>query len=99
MNIEPKAILRKLQDFGRKNQRYASFIFFIAVLILYSFLVYQISRLALSEPSEAAVTEQIQNTGRIKVDEQSLQKIQQLQDQNVQVQSLFESARDNPFQD
>ena len=98
-DIDKRRLLKKIKEVFRKNRSYASFVFFICILLIYTFLVYQISQLTLSEPSEAEVTQQVQSAGRIRIDQQSLDKIQQLQDQNVQVQSLFESARDNPFKD
>ena len=99
LDLNVRSLKKKLADFFKKNRSYASFIFFVGILLIYTFLVYQISKLTLSEPSEAEVTQQIQNTGRVRVDQQSIDKIQQLQDQNIEVQSLFESARDNPFKD
>lgn len=99
LDLDKNSLQKKFKDFFKKNRGYASFIFFVGILLVYTFLVYRISQLTLSEPSEAEVTQQVQSTGRIRIDQQSIDKIQQLQDQNIQVQSLFESARDNPFKD
>jgi hypothetical protein len=97
MNIE-------LQDLGSKIQpvlvflkRYIKFIFFIGTLLAAAFLVYRINQLSNIEPSEEAITEKLQTVQRPKVDPDVLQKIQQLQGQNLQVQSLFDQARNNPF--
>jgi hypothetical protein len=81
-----------------KLQRSASFIFILVVLCVYGFLIFKISTLLQAEPSEAAISEQ-STVKRLKIDQNSINKIKELEDQNVGVQSLFESARDNPFQD
>jgi hypothetical protein len=81
-----------------KLQRSASFIFILVVLCVYGFLIFKISTLLQAEPSEDAISEQ-STVKRLKIDQNSINKIKELEDQNVGVQSLFESARDNPFQD
>lgn len=82
----------------QKLRRSASFIFILTILFIYGFLIFRISTLMQAEPSEEAISEQ-STVKRLKIDQNSLEKIKQLEDQNVGVQSLFESARDNPFQD
>jgi hypothetical protein len=67
--------------------------------LLYGFLVFQIGTLASKEPDESSVTEQLNAVKRLKIDQATIDKINQLQDQNVTVQSIFKDARDNPFQD
>ncbi len=99
MKLDTKILIKKAKDLLAKYKKYSGFVFIVIILGLYSFLVFQISRLTLADPAPSAVDQQVQNTGRIKIDQESINKIQQLEDQSVQVQSLFESARDNPFQD
>ena len=73
-------------------------IIFIAILVgMYGFLVLRINHFATTEPTDDAVTEKLQSAQRPKIDQSVVDKIQQLQDQNIQVQSLFEQARQNPF--
>lgn len=78
--------------------RYAGFCFIILITLLYCFFVIRINSLAKAEPSDQDV-QQTSSTKRLKIDQDAVDKIQQLEDQNVRVQSLFEEARDNPFQD
>ena len=99
MKLELKIIPKKAREILRKYKKYASFVFIIAILGLYTFLVFQISKLTLADPTNTAVEQKVQSAGRIRIDQDSINKIQQLEDQSVNVQSLFESARDNPFQD
>ncbi len=99
MNLDLKQFVPILKKTVREFQRYAGFTFIISVLLIYSFLVFRISQLSSAEPSDDAIAEQSNTIKRLKVDENSLKKIEELKDQNIGVQSLFETARDNPFQE
>ncbi len=82
-----------------KLRRYTTVIFIVFILGIYSFLVFQIGTLSQVVPDETKVNEQLSRVKRLKIDQQSVDKIEQLEDQNVRVQSLFKEARDNPFLD
>lgn len=92
-------ILLGLRLTGRKLHRYSVVLFIVLVFGLYGLLVFRIGSLSQVEPEETAVTEQLGRVKRLKIDQDSVDKIQQLEDQNIGVQSLFKTARDNPFQD
>lgn len=97
-DIDVKEISNALQTSVKHLQRYVSFLFLISILGIYSFLVFQIGSLSQAEPSDEDIAQQ-NTVKRLKADPDSIEKIKQLEDQNVGVQSLFEAARDNPFQD
>lgn len=100
MNIPTaKSLLSYLRASARKLRRYTVLIFIIVVIGLYGFLVFQIGKLSQVEPEETAVSEQLGKVKRLKIDQESVDKIQKLEDENIGVQSLFKAARDNPFQD
>lgn len=96
-NLNLKANLKKLINFFRGLKRYEVFLFIIFFALLYGFLIFRINRLSSMEPSDDAVSEKLQTVKRPKIDQASIDKIQQLQDQNVEVKSLFDQARSNPF--
>lgn len=97
-NIEVKQIIKSLKLALQKLRRYAWFLFIVGTLLLYSFLVARISMLSDPKPDEQTVTEQMNTVKRLKIDQSSIDRIEQLKDQNIGVQALFEEARDNPFQ-
>jgi predicted negative regulator of RcsB-dependent stress response len=97
MNLEVKDITTKIVPAMLAAKKYLVFIFFIAVLLIYGYLVFHINTLASQQPNEDAVTERLKTVQRPKIDEDALNKIEQLEDQNIQVQTLFQQARDNPF--
>lgn len=98
-DISVEKIGGSLSKAFKKVKGYAGFLFLITVLLVYTFLVLRISILSDPKPDETAIAEQTNIAKRLKVDQDAINKILQLEDQNIGVQSLFEDARDNPFQD
>ncbi len=99
MKLDIKSIPKKATSILKKLSKYSVFIFVIFVLLAYGFIVVRIRTLASTEPSDDAVSEQLNTLSKPKIDKQTIDKIQKLQDSNVQVKALFDQARDNPFQD
>jgi len=97
MNIDLKDIGSKVQPVLAFLKRYITFLFFVGMLLVAVFLVYRINQFSNLQPSEDAVTEKLQTVQRPRLDQDVLQKIEQLESQNVEVQSLFDQARNNPF--
>ncbi len=87
----------KLSPLIRGARQYVVVIFVIVVSVLYAFLIVRTNQLAQSEPSDEAVTEKLKATPRPKIDQATANKLEQLEDQNVQVKTLFNNARSNPF--
>lgn len=83
----------------KRLHKYSTFAFIVTVLSLYSFLIFQIGNLSHKEPEDYEVTEQLNTVKRLKIDQDTIDKIEQLEDQNIGVQSLFKAARDDPFRD
>jgi predicted negative regulator of RcsB-dependent stress response len=80
---------------ARKN---APLIFVVFLLAVYGFLAWRITQLIQTEPSPSDVSAKLQ-TGVPKVDPTVIQKIEDLKDSNVNVQTIFDNARNNPFQE
>lgn len=97
MKINKDALITKLISYTSVLKRYRVFIFLLVFLGLYAFLIMRISQLTQTEPSAAALNEQQKTVQRLKIDQDSINKILKLEDQNVEVKSLFEQARNNPF--
>jgi hypothetical protein len=98
-NLDLKAIPTMFAGLIQKLRRYTVVIFIVVLVSIYSFLVFRINMLTSQEPTDDAVTEKLQTVKRPKIDQSAVDKIQQLQDNSVEVQSLFQHARDNPFQE
>lgn len=97
--LELKSITKKFKSAGKFIAKYSVFLVVILVLCAYSFIVWRIRTLANDEPDSDVVSERLDSLKRPKIDQSTIDKIQKLQDTNVQVKALFNQARDNPFQD
>ncbi len=96
-NLDLKTIPSKIMPLLLTIKRYLGFITVIIILCLYGFMVFYVNNLASSEPTDEQVAEKLKAVQRPRIDEAALKKINELQDQNIQVETLFEQARDNPF--
>ncbi|CAN5665746.1 hypothetical protein BH23PAT1_BH23PAT1_0830 [soil metagenome] len=96
-DIDIKTLASKLLSIIGVLRKYVVLIFILAFLSIYGFLVLRVNTLSSAEPDEDAITEKLSNVRKPNVDKATLEKIKQLQEQNVEVQTLFKQARDNPF--
>src|SRR4051812_32862156 len=97
IDLDLKTISKKAVAFSKKASRHTSFVALMLVLIAYILVVWQISKLATTEPSGDAET--AASTKIPKIDPNAIQQIQALEQNNTQVHSLFNQARNNPFQE
>jgi len=97
MNIDLKKVPTAIAPILAVCKRYLTFGFFVIVASLLGFLLFQVNSLTAQTPDEDLVTEKLQTVTRPRIDQATVNKIKQLEDQNLQVQSLFDEARNNPF--
>lgn len=97
MTKQKTSIREQIKPVVRFVNAYKKFMFVLLVLFAVIFLVFRINQYSSAEPSQAQIDEKLQTATRPKLDQAVLDRIQQLQDQNVQVQSLFDQTRNNPF--
>ena len=98
MNLELKPLLKKLQPFLNFLKKDSVGIFLTIVAIVFGFLIWKIGSLAGAEPSQDAIDEKLLTVVRPRIDKDSIDKINALQAQNVDIQSYFVD-RNNPFQE
>ena len=97
INLRSIKILPFLKKLYTKYRRHTVFFVLILVLLVYVFVVFSINRLANAEISpeqQSTVTNSIP-----KIDSKAIEQIQALENNSPQVHSLFEKARNNPFQE
>ena len=78
-------------------KRYSVVIFLVAICAVYGFLTYRINYLTQIEPSPEAIAEKLNTVPRPRIDQTAIDKLNQLEAENIEVQTLFLQARDNPF--
>lgn len=97
MKNDLKKIESRIKPGLRRVKQYTAIIYILLFFTLYSFLVLRIGALTAREPTDAEVSEQLKTVRRPKIDEEAAEKIQQLEEQNIDIKSLFNEARRNPF--
>ena len=101
-NINLKLDLKSLPDLLgsllHRAKRYTVILFLLLLLAVYGFVLMRISSLINAEPSAAAISAQAQTVAIPHINPNTIQQIQNLQSNSVNVQALFNQARTNPFQ-
>lgn len=87
---------RSLAEAVRKHIFVLCVVLFVA---LYGYLLLQINQLNNAQPSDSEISQSLSTVKRPRIDQNAADKMSQLEDQNIQVKSLFEQARNNPFQE
>lgn len=98
-NMNPHELLEKALESLQRTKRYAPLLFCLFFAIIYGFIVYRVQVLNSSEPSAADVATQSRTASVPHIDPVVLNQLQQLQDNSVSVQTLFNESRSNPFQE
>jgi hypothetical protein len=97
MILSTKQLTQGLNPLLRRSQQYISFGLCLLFLASYAFFIVRISRLVNSEPGPEVLSKKVQTAKRIKIDQYSVDKLLQLQDEDIEVKTLFQEARNNPF--
>lgn len=96
MNLDYKTLLAVIISKLEPLKRYRVALFAAFIIGLYGFLLLQTNAATQVEPSaaeQAAVTKRAPN-----VDPETVEQLEQLQDNSVSVKALFNEARSNPFE-
>lgn len=97
MKLDMKDLPAKIRSLLGGVGRFSAIIFILFFALIYGFLVQRLGTLTSREPDQSEVMEELNIVRRPKIDEEAVRKIEQLEAQNVEVQTLFEAARRNPF--
>lgn len=96
MNI--KTYTAKLIPVKQFIVRYAVLLFIVAVVAIFSFMTLGIAHFSDRAPTQLQIDEKKLSVKVVKLDEASINKIKELQNQNISIESLFDNGRANPFE-
>jgi len=97
-DLDLKNLKPALINFGKASGKYMGIMFFVLVALVYGFIILRINSLSNIQPSDSDVSAQSTKINTIpKVDPTVVQQLQSLKDNSVNVQALFEQARNTPF--
>lgn len=96
--LDKDAILQKLQYLFETAQKYSMTIFLTLIAVVYGFVFYQINSLNSRQPSQTQIDKYVRASHSPHVDKTVIKQLESLKDNSVNVQTLFDNSRDNPFQ-
>lgn len=99
MKEDVAKITKPLKPLAKRVWSYRISIFIIAFLGAYIFLLTQVGNFINSEPSQEVVKEKLGNVQRLEIDQDSVDRILELEQQDVDVRTLFRQARESPFKE
>lgn len=97
LSLSVNDVQKQLQPLLMKLRKYAAFIFVLAFLGMYIYMVQYIDNLIQDEPSQAAIDSKLRPVNRLKIDQKAVEQINELEAQSIEVKALFDQARQNPF--
>ncbi len=98
IKLKFQELTAKLIADSEKLRRYSLLSFIIFVSLIYGLLLFRINSLSGQQPTEAAINKQIKAAKIHQIDKSVVKQLESLQDNSVNVQTLFNQARSNPFQ-
>jgi hypothetical protein len=98
-NLDLKSLGSVVAKLSRKTIPYAGFAIFLVFAGAYAFLVLRISNLSNPPVDDSQVTAQVKASSIPHIDSQAVDQLQTLKDNSVNVQTLFQQSRTNPFQE
>lgn len=96
IHLNLKDLPAALATRGRRLLPYVPIIFFLVVAVVYGFLLYRIGNLSNAQPDQSEVSSEISQLSP-HIDQNAAKQLQSLEDHSVNVQTLFNQARNNPF--
>lgn len=98
-SIDAEKLTKQFHKLIVELRNHLTILFFLTLTAIYGFLVWRINVLSSAPPSQSDIATATQNVPKPKISEEVVRKLQGLQDNSVRVQSIFNEARQNPFQE
>jgi len=92
-----KGLPNRIRPFLKQLSAYSVPLFLLIVAVIYAFVLWQVNNLNNAQPSALQISEQNDPIRTAHVNPATVQQLNSLQDNSVNVQGLFEQARNNPF--
>ncbi len=98
-NITVKSPLPAILSKIRALRPYVNVFIFLLFAAVYGFIVWQINLLSNPTIDEGQILSEAKTSAGPRIDEETIKQLQTLNDNSVQVQTLFQQGRSNPFQE
>ncbi len=94
MNID--TLREQLRPISKRIAHFRILICITLVVIAYGFIILRINTLSNAQPNQSTIASQA-TSSEPHIDQATINKVKQLQDNSVNVQVLFNQSRQNPF--
>lgn len=98
-SIDTASLKKQLQGVTDLIHRYKSLLFFLVITSLYGYIIWRINALSTAPPSQGDISSTESTAKQPRIQQSTITRLQNLQDNSVRVQSIFNDARNNPFQE
>ena len=95
--MKPDKILAKLLIVRDYLYKYKVVIFVIILVAIFGFMTLRIAHFSNLDPTGLQIENTQNSLTNIKLDSNAVKKINELQSQNINIESLFNNDRSNPF--
>ncbi|HVX24347.1 MAG TPA: hypothetical protein VG992_03335 [Candidatus Saccharimonadales bacterium] len=95
--LSSQALLERSKELIASLGRYRLVLFVVLVAALYGLVLTRLNSLINTEPSDDAVTSQVQAARIPHIEPSVINQLQSLKNNSVSVQALFNQQRNNPF--
>lgn len=95
---KPKMDLSSLKALASKDRQYLWLILGLFFIVLYGYLLLKINGFNQAKPSPFQVSNDLKTTTLPAINQKMVNQFEQLKDNSVSVQSIFNNQRSNPFQ-
>jgi len=99
MKVSIKDLPNLALEYIERFRKYAVVLFVILVVVVYGFLVLRINSMQSAQPDSVSGNQKVTALATPRIDPKLITQLQQLQDNSVNVKTLFDQARSNPFQE
>lgn len=89
--------LKSLRPIVNLAKRFRFILFLGMFAVIYGYLLLTINQLTTATPTAADLDSETATVKRLRVDEAAVQSMLRLEEENIDIQALFEEARNNPF--
>lgn len=96
-NLEIKSPLPMIASAGRKLRPYIGVGIFLLCAAVYGYIILQINKYSNPVIDDSEVISQTKATPTPRIDKVAAEKLESLKDNSVNVQTLFDKGRTNPF--
>lgn len=98
-SLDLNSLMNGLRLFAPRLLRFAVVFFVLLLAGVYGFVLWRVQSLSAVQPTDADVSAQVKLSATPHINQTTVKQMQDLQDNSVSVHTLFDEARNNPFQE